>query len=49
LGERFVARGHVIRPGRTITVCGGDVVALNATEEELIATMLATMMTIKEG
>jgi acyl-coenzyme A thioesterase PaaI-like protein len=49
LGERFVARGHVIRSGRTITICGGDVVALNVTEEKLIATMLATMMTIKEG
>jgi uncharacterized protein (TIGR00369 family) len=49
LGERFVARGHVIRSGRTITVCGGDVVALNATDEKLIATMLATMMTIKGG
>jgi uncharacterized protein (TIGR00369 family) len=49
MGERFVARGHVIRSGRTLTVCGGDVVALNATEEKLIATMLATMMTIKEG
>jgi len=49
LGERFVARGHVIRSGRTITVCGGDVVAFNVTEEKLIATMLATMMTIKEG
>ena len=49
LGERFVARGHVIRSGRTLGVCSGDVVALNANEEKLIATMLATMMTIKEG
>jgi uncharacterized protein (TIGR00369 family) len=48
LGERFVARGHVIRSGRTVSVCGGDVVALNANEEKPIATMLATMMTVKE-
>ena len=28
-GERMVARGRVIRPGRTITVCAGDVVAVD--------------------
>jgi uncharacterized protein (TIGR00369 family) len=48
LGERFVARGHVIRSGRTLSICGGDVVAINANEERPIATMLATMMTVKE-
>ena len=26
-GERVLARGRVVRPGRTVTVCAGDVVA----------------------
>jgi len=48
LGERFVARGCVIRPGRNLSVCGGDVLAFKAKEEKIITTMLATMMTVKE-
>jgi uncharacterized protein (TIGR00369 family) len=42
-GERFVARARVVRAGRTITVCAGDLFAINGAEEKLIATMLATM------
>jgi uncharacterized protein (TIGR00369 family) len=45
-GERFLARGRVIRSGRTLSVCAGDVVAMKGTEEKLVATMLATMMTV---
>jgi uncharacterized protein (TIGR00369 family) len=45
-GERVVARGRVIRPGRTVTVCAGDVVAVDAGQEELVATLLATMMRV---
>lgn len=45
LGKKFVARGHVIRPGHTITVCNSDIFALNSqAEEKLIANMLATIM-----
>jgi uncharacterized protein (TIGR00369 family) len=29
-GDRMLARGRVIRPGRTVTVCAGDVLAVNA-------------------
>lgn len=44
-GNKLVARGRVTRPGRTITVCSGDIFALNdQSEEKLIATMLATIM-----
>jgi uncharacterized protein (TIGR00369 family) len=43
-GERLIARGRVIRAGRTITVCAGDVFALHDGAEHPIATMLATMM-----
>ncbi len=40
-GDRFVARGEVIRAGRTLTVCRADVFGEN---ETLVATMLGTMM-----
>jgi uncharacterized protein (TIGR00369 family) len=43
-GDRFIARGRVIRAGRTITVCRADVFAIASGNETLIATMLATMM-----
>ncbi|HSN92564.1 MAG TPA: PaaI family thioesterase [Anaeromyxobacteraceae bacterium] len=45
-GESFVARARVKRPGRTVTVVTGDVFALQGGEERLVATMLATMMTL---
>ena len=43
-GERFVARGEVLRPGATVTVCKGDVVAIQDGEEKLVTTMLTTLM-----
>ncbi|MBI1964601.1 MAG: PaaI family thioesterase, partial [Candidatus Rokubacteria bacterium] len=45
-GEKLLARGRVIRPGRTVTVCAGDVVAVEGGHETLVATLLATMMRI---
>ena len=47
-GSHVVARGRVMRPGRTITVCAGDVFAYEDGREKLVATMLATMMSIRE-
>jgi uncharacterized protein (TIGR00369 family) len=46
LGERFVARGRVLRPGRTITACQAEVYALAGAgvEETLIASMLSTII-----
>jgi uncharacterized protein (TIGR00369 family) len=46
LGERFVARARVRRAGRNITVCAGDLFALKGDAEKVVATMLATMMTV---
>lgn len=43
-GERVIAKGRVIRAGRTITACGADVFAVRGGEETLVATMLGTMM-----
>ena len=40
LGRRFIARGRVIRSGRTLTVCSADI----ATDERVIATMTGTFI-----
>ena len=45
-GECFIARGRIVRSGRKISVCAGDVLAVSGTKEKPVATMLATMMTI---
>lgn len=46
-GARFVARGTVLRAGRTLTVCRGDVYAHGEGGERHIATMLATMISLR--
>jgi uncharacterized protein (TIGR00369 family) len=45
-GQKFVGIGKVIKPGRSLTVCSGEVVSLEKGEEKLIATMQATMMRV---
>lgn len=46
-GERFLFRGDVTKPGRTIIVADGQAYAYAADgEARLIATMTATLMTI---
>lgn len=44
LGDKLIARGRVLKPGRTLMVCHGEVHALTAGKEKLVATMLATMI-----
>jgi uncharacterized protein (TIGR00369 family) len=44
VGERMIARGRVLRAGRTLTVCSGEVAAVRDGEEKPVAAMLATMM-----
>jgi acyl-coenzyme A thioesterase PaaI-like protein len=44
VGERFVAVGRVLRPGRTLTVCAADVHAEQGGSGKLIAAMQATMI-----
>lgn len=46
-GTRFVARGRVIKPGRTITVVWGEVVSIDGDEEKLVTTMVGTMMRVE--
>jgi uncharacterized protein (TIGR00369 family) len=46
-GTRLIARGKVIKPGRTIVVCGAEVYAEQDGAEKLVATMTGTMMVVK--
>ncbi|HWZ83661.1 MAG TPA: PaaI family thioesterase [Terriglobales bacterium] len=46
LGEKFVARAEVKRAGKKITVCAADAFAVSKGEDKLIATMLATIITV---
>ncbi len=43
-GEKFVATGRVVRPGRTLTLCIGEVNAMEGGSATLIAVMQTTMM-----
>ncbi len=43
-GSHFLARGRVLRSGRTLTVCLAEVSAMNSGEPVLIATMLSTII-----
>ena len=46
-GERFLFRGSVTKPGRTIVVADGQAYAIAADgEARMIATMTGTMMTV---
>lgn len=46
-GERFLFRGSVTKPGRTIIVADGQAYAFSGSgEARLIATMTGTMMTV---
>ena len=40
IGRRFIARGRVVRSGRTLSVCTADI----ATDERVIATMTGTFI-----
>jgi uncharacterized protein (TIGR00369 family) len=45
-GERLVARGRVLRTGRTLTVCRGDAVTISGGLEKHVATLTATLIAI---
>jgi len=46
-GEKFVAIGKVIKPGRILTVCSGEVLAYENGDEKQVALMQATMIMVK--
>jgi acyl-coenzyme A thioesterase PaaI-like protein len=43
-----MARGKVAKPGRTLTVCSGDVFAFQDGAKKTVAAMIATMMSIRD-
>jgi uncharacterized protein (TIGR00369 family) len=48
-GDRFLFRARVVKPGRTLTVCDAQAVALEGTaDERLVATMTGTLMALFE-
>lgn len=49
VGDHMVARAQVIRAGRNLTVCRGDVFAASDMHDKLVATMLATMLAARNG
>lgn len=46
-GDRLIARGRVIKPGRTLTICRADVFGIADGRERHVATGLFTMMQLK--
>jgi uncharacterized protein (TIGR00369 family) len=47
-GERFAARGRVIKYGKTLTVCEGNLHAFQGEEKRHVALMQATMICIQD-
>src|SRR5215471_7286665 len=47
-GSHFRATGKVVRAGRTLTVCSGEVIAHLNGKENVIAIMQATMMAVRD-
>ena len=46
VGDALIAKGHVKRAGKTLTICTADAFAITESGEKLVATMLATIMNI---
>jgi uncharacterized protein (TIGR00369 family) len=47
VGDRMRAVGRVVKPGRTLVVCTGEVIATGAGEESVVTIMQATMMAVR--
>ena len=45
-GELFLAIGKVVKSGRTLTVCSGEMHAVNQNEKHFVALMQATMIAV---
>ena len=46
LADRFLAIGKVIKAGKTLTVCQGQVIGEHGSKQETVAVMQATIMNI---
>ena len=47
VGDRILARGRVVKAGRTLTLAQTEVFADSGGQERLVALLTATMMTIE--
>ena len=47
-GDRMIARARVTKPGRTVSVCTCDVFAVTNAKERIVATMLGTIMAVRD-
>lgn len=47
-GEKLIARAHVIRAGRTLSVCQAEVVAVADGAEKAVALLTSTVMTVRD-
>jgi uncharacterized protein (TIGR00369 family) len=45
-GERLLARGRVVRAGRTLTVCRAEAVTIGGGQEKHVATVTATLIAL---
>ena len=46
-GDKFIATGKVVKPGRNLIICTGEAFAVENGESKMIAVMQATMMVMK--
>jgi uncharacterized protein (TIGR00369 family) len=46
LAERFLAVGKIIKAGKSLTVCQGEVIGENGERRDAVALMQATMMNV---
>ena len=46
-GDGFLAIGKVVKSGRTLTICSGEMYIGNQSEDHLVALMQATMIAVK--
>ena len=49
LGQKLIARGRVLRPGKTLTVCQGEVFSVTEAGETPVAAMQATMAAVAKS
>jgi uncharacterized protein (TIGR00369 family) len=47
-GELLIARGRVLRSGRTLSVCQAEVIALSEDGEKTVALLTSTVMTVRD-
>lgn len=47
IGDRFLAEGRVIRPGRTIFACTGRMIAFDGDDETVVTAMQSTIMALE--